>query len=75
MSLQRRSSRVVRVGKLLMGGDAPISIQSMCNTDTHDKEATLSQVRSLEKAGCDIIRLAVPDRAAAERSPPSSFST
>lgn len=66
MSFLRRRSRAVRVGNLWIGGDAPISVQSMCNTDTHDKEATLLQVRSLEKAGCDIVRLAVPDREAAK---------
>lgn len=66
MSFPRRESRLVRVGNLAIGGDAPISIQSMCNTDTHDREATLSQVRSLEKAGCDIVRLAVPDTEAAK---------
>lgn len=66
MSFLRRRSRTVRVGNLWIGGDAPISVQSMTNTDTHDKEATLSQVRSLEKAGCDIVRLAVPDKEAAK---------
>jgi len=66
MSFPRRKSRLVRVGNLAIGGDAPISIQSMCNTDTHDREATLLQVRSLEKAGCDIVRLAVPDTEAAK---------
>jgi len=66
MSFPRRKSRLVRVGNLAIGGDAPISIQSMCNTATHDREATLLQVRSLEKAGCDIVRLAVPDTEAAK---------
>lgn len=61
----RRASREVRVGNLTIGGGAPISIQSMTNTDTHDKEATFLQVQSLERAGCEIVRLAVPDRAAA----------
>lgn len=61
----RRPSRAVKVGALTIGGGAPISIQSMTNTDTHDKEATLSQVLALERAGCEIVRLAVPDREAA----------
>lgn len=61
----RRPSRAVKVGRLTVGGNAPISIQSMTNTDTHDREKTLAQVRALEKAGCEIVRLAVPDRDAA----------
>lgn len=62
----RRKTREVRVGGLVIGGHAPIVIQSMTNTDTHDKEATLSQVLSLERAGCDMVRLTVPDEEAAE---------
>ena len=61
----RRQTHPVRVGGLTVGGNAPISIQSMTNTDTHDKEKTLLQVKALERAGCDIVRLAVPDRDAA----------
>ncbi len=49
-----------------MGGGAPVSIQSMCNTPTHDVEATVEQIRRLEAAGCEIIRVAVPDMPAAE---------
>lgn len=60
-----RHSRQVRVGALSVGGGAPVTVQSMTNTDTHDVTATLAQVRALEAAGCDIVRLAVPDRAAA----------
>ena len=60
-----RYSRPVMAGKVQIGGGAPISIQSMTNTDTHDREKTLTQVRALEGAGCDIVRLAVPDLAAA----------
>ena len=62
----RRKTREVRVGGLVIGGHAPIVIQSMTNTDTHDKEATLSQVLSMERAGCDMVRLTVPDEEAAE---------
>ncbi len=62
----RRKTRSVRVGSVVIGGDAPIAVQSMTNTDTHDKEATLQQVRALAAAGCDIVRLAVPDVAAAD---------
>ncbi len=62
----RRKTRAVRVGRLTVGGDAPISIQSMTNAQPHDVRAILSQVRALEAAGCDIVRLAVPDIEAAE---------
>ena len=59
-------SRQISVGGVLVGGGAPISIQSMTNTPTHDVEATLSQVRALAAAGCDIVRVAVPDMRAAQ---------
>ncbi|MDE6281309.1 MAG: flavodoxin-dependent (E)-4-hydroxy-3-methylbut-2-enyl-diphosphate synthase [Oscillospiraceae bacterium] len=59
-------TRQINVGGVLMGGGAPISIQSMTNTPTHDVEATLSQIRALAAAGCDIVRVAVPDMRAAE---------
>ena len=52
-----------------MGGGAPVTIQSMCNTPTHDVTATVEQIRRLEAAGCEIIRVAVPDMAAAEAIP------
>lgn len=58
----RRKTRVVQVGSVTIGGGAPISIQSMTNTNTLDREATLSQIQSLHSAGCDIVRFAVPDR-------------
>lgn len=54
------------MGGVLVGGGAPISIQSMTNTPTHDVEATLSQIRALAAAGCDIVRVAVPDMRAAQ---------
>ncbi len=62
-SILRRKSRAVRVGNITVGGDAPISVQSMTNTATHDREATLSQVNALVAAGVDIVRLAVPTEA------------
>ena len=62
----RELSNAVTVGGLTIGGGAPSWVQSMTNTDTHDLEATLAQVRALEAAGCDIVRLAVPDREAAK---------
>lgn len=61
----RRRTRSVKVGRIGIGGDAPIAIQSMTNTDTHDVAATLAQVRALEAAGCDVVRLTVPDETAA----------
>ncbi len=57
----RRKTRAVKVGNVTIGGNAPISIQSMTNTDTKNTEATINQVRSLEQAGCEIVRITVPD--------------
>ena len=54
------------VGRVPVGGGAPVSIQSMCNTKTDDVAATVAQIRALEDAGCEIIRVAIPDQAAAE---------
>lgn len=65
MHITRRKTRQVTVGKLKIGGDAPISVQSMCSTDTRDVAATIEQIRQLEAAGCEVIRVAVPDDAAA----------
>ena len=65
----RRKTRKIRVGNIFIGGDAPIAIQSMTNTDTHDKKATLEQVLSLESRGCDIVRITVPDIDAVETIP------
>ncbi|MCL6622010.1 MAG: flavodoxin-dependent (E)-4-hydroxy-3-methylbut-2-enyl-diphosphate synthase [Syntrophobacterales bacterium] len=63
--IPRRQSRAIWVGSVQVGGGAPISVQSMTNTDPHDVAATLAQVRRLAAAGCDLVRLAVPDREAA----------
>lgn len=57
--------RQISVGGIAIGGGAPISVQSMTNTDTHDAAATLSQIRRLADAGCDIVRVTVPDETAA----------
>lgn len=62
----RRKSRKIKVGDVYIGGDAHVSIQSMTNTDTHDIEATYAQIKALENAGCEIVRLAVPDVEAAK---------
>ncbi len=62
----RKLTRKIAVKDIYVGGDSKVSIQSMTNTDTRDVEATLAQIRALMVAGCDIIRLAVPDMEAAE---------
>ena len=64
--MQRRISRQINVGGVLIGGGAEVSVQSMCNTDTHDISVTVEQINALKDAGCDIVRLAVPDKSAAE---------
>ena len=58
-------TRKFYVGGVPLGGGAPVSIQSMTNTPTHDVDATLAQIRALAAAGCDIVRVAVPDLEAA----------
>ncbi len=63
--IKRRKTRKIFVGPVPVGGDAPISVQSMTKTDTRDVKATVRQIRGLERAGCEIIRLAVPDIEAA----------
>ncbi len=62
----RKKTRQIRVGPVLVGGDAPVPVQSMCNTFTQDITGTVAQIRRLEAAGCEIVRVAVPDMAAAE---------
>jgi len=59
--IQRRRSRQISVGKVRVGGDAPITVQSMTNTPTSDALATIAQVRALEEAGADIVRVSCPD--------------
>ena len=62
----RRKTRAVCVGSVRIGGDAPLAVQSMTNTDPHDYDATLAQIKSLKAAGCDIVRVTVPDEEAAD---------
>lgn len=62
----RKQKRVVNIGGVKIGGDYPVAIQSMCCTDTRDIKATVEQIHRLEEAGCEIIRVAVPDMEAAE---------
>ena len=64
--VRRRVTKMLQVGSVQVGGDAPISVQSMTKTDTRDVAATVNQIRQLEEAGCEIIRSAVPDMEAAE---------
>lgn len=64
--IKRKQTRQISIGNVKIGGGAPISVQSMTNTKTTDTAATVAQIKALEKAGCDIVRLAVPDMAAAE---------
>ena len=64
--MERRQSRQIRVGGAAIGGGAPVSVQSMCNTKTWDVEATAAQIEALRDAGCEIVRLAVPDLRSAE---------
>jgi (E)-4-hydroxy-3-methylbut-2-enyl-diphosphate synthase len=64
--IARRKSRPIRVGRVTIGGDAPISVQTMTNTDTEDVAATVAQVKACQKAGADIVRVSVPTLAAAE---------
>ena len=61
----RHTTRQIKLAALPVGGDAPISVQSMCNTDTRDVPATLAQIRALQEARCEIVRCAVPDQEAA----------
>ena len=65
MTYKRRESRAVTAGNLTIGGNAPISVQSMINTDPHDFAACAEATRALAAAGCDLVRLTVPDTAAA----------
>jgi (E)-4-hydroxy-3-methylbut-2-enyl-diphosphate synthase len=65
----RRPTRVLNVGGVLIGGDNPIVVQSMTTADTRDPAATLAQIRELAAAGCEIVRIAVPDRKAAAALP------
>ncbi|MBK5095715.1 MAG: flavodoxin-dependent (E)-4-hydroxy-3-methylbut-2-enyl-diphosphate synthase, partial [Deltaproteobacteria bacterium] len=60
----RRKTRRIRVGNVPVGGGAPVSVQSMTKTDTRNVRATVAQIRSLAREGCEIVRVAVPDESA-----------
>ncbi len=66
MNFIRKPRKKVRVGDLFIGGDAPVSVQSMTKTNTQDVRKTISQIKKLEEAGCEIVRCAVPNMEAAE---------
>ncbi|UZD43601.1 flavodoxin-dependent (E)-4-hydroxy-3-methylbut-2-enyl-diphosphate synthase [Selenomonas sputigena] len=63
--MQRKITRQIHIGAVAIGGGAPVSVQSMTNTKTQDAQATVRQIEALAAAGCDIVRLAVPDKEAA----------
>ena len=63
--IHRRQCRKIFVGKVPVGGDAPITVQSMTNTVTSDVKATIEQVQALERAGADIVRVSCPDQESA----------
>lgn len=67
--MQRRKTKKIKVGSVAIGGDSPISVQSMTNTPTADVKKTVSQIRALEDAGCELVRVAVPDKESAEALP------
>ncbi|MCX6762919.1 MAG: flavodoxin-dependent (E)-4-hydroxy-3-methylbut-2-enyl-diphosphate synthase [Candidatus Moranbacteria bacterium] len=64
--IKRKKTRKIRIGNVFIGGNAPVAVQSMANTKTNDVEATVLQTKKLEKAGCEIMRVAVPDMEAAK---------
>ena len=64
--INRRKSKVIEIGNVKIGGDNPISVQSMCNTDTRDVEATLEQINKMAERGCELVRLAVLNKDAAD---------
>ncbi|HBR50119.1 MAG TPA: 4-hydroxy-3-methylbut-2-en-1-yl diphosphate synthase [Nitrospira sp.] len=69
MHITRRKTRQIQVGTVKIGGDAPVSVQSMCSTDTRDTNATIEEIGRLEEVGCELIRVAVPDEEAAAALP------
>ena len=66
MSIKRELTKKIKVGSAEIGGDAPVTVQTMCNTKTWDVEATVSQIKAMRTAGADIVRIAIPDMKAAQ---------
>jgi (E)-4-hydroxy-3-methylbut-2-enyl-diphosphate synthase len=67
--MRRRASRPIKIGDVTIGGGAPVVVQSMTKTDTRDARATSAQIRELEECGCQLVRIAVPDKEAAQAIP------
>ena len=67
--MRRRKSRTINIGDVVIGGSAPIVVQSMAKTDTRDVKSTVRQINQLERCGCQLVRVAVPDREAVEALP------
>lgn len=64
--IKRKKTREISIGNIKIGGDNDIAIQSMCNTDTRDAKSTIRQIKELEDAGCELVRVAVPDKEACD---------
>ena len=60
-SIKRKQTKKIKIGNIEVGGDAPVSVQTMTNTITHDIQATLEQISDIEKEGCDLVRVSIPD--------------
>ena len=67
--IKRRKTRTVQIGQLKVGGNAPISVQSMTNTDTRKAKNTIEQIKKMEQEGCELVRIAVPDMASCNNIP------
>jgi (E)-4-hydroxy-3-methylbut-2-enyl-diphosphate synthase len=67
--IKRRKARTINLGGVPIGGNAPVVVQSMTNTDTRDVKATSAQINALDEAGCEIVRIAVPDKDAVQAIP------
>ena len=65
LSEERKKTRQIHIGDIPIGGNAPIAVQSMTNTDTRDVPSTVNQIERLSEAGCEIVRVAIPDSTAA----------
>lgn len=68
-SRKRRKAREIHLGSVTIGGDAPVVVQSMTNTDTRNIEATIRQISALQEAGCEVVRIAIPDQEAVDAIP------
>ena len=65
-SIKRKLTKKIKLGNVEIGGDAPITVQTMTNTITHNVDATLQQIHDIEKEGCDIVRVSIPDEASSK---------